>query len=440
VERPALPFTEIQCDLFSSPVYDPKTGKIKRNDSGVSYHRVLVAVDVTSRYIMAGRLPYRTPSTLPGSLAMATAHLLLKIVPDEWKKRIKVVRTDDGNEFSDQHFWEHVKNHFSNEVVHQKVNKARFMMSAPGVMAPAETAVRTVREYLEKYRRLQDTDVWHTLQFQTMLEVYNHQKHSAFHNKYSPNDMVKPENEAKLLAFLMHTRLRGERDAQAMAQNKLKVKKPEGDEEKKDPDDDNDGNDPQPPPPPGDGGAVKEDVVRVIRIQDPKFKKQSYPTLSYDTYKVTKVDNNVEVHLVNQRTGEPLLRPVRGGNVKKLEPGPVHISRIARVKHPVQDPPAGTAWGKFLVRVRSDIDGKAGDHDMLASQPVRGQPRHPEVPVEHGEEEMDIDVRADRVRIPAAPPARGGTRRMTAEMQEARKRQAEAKKRKRRKVTRFTPG
>jgi hypothetical protein len=195
LSRPEEPFQEMQLDTFFLPntqATQRRAGELHRDGviSGASnpLRRVLVAVDTTSPTIDAKML---TGVQLgERGLPVCTAHYAA-IMLRPYAHTLKKITTDDGVEFTDlfQSTLRKVLNRPSLQFM--RISKQGTGQTHPGILAPVETAVRSIREHLEKYRRLYNKP--HYTQaggLHSIVSSFNRTKNQAFLHRYSPNEFV----------------------------------------------------------------------------------------------------------------------------------------------------------------------------------------------------------------------------------------------------------
>jgi hypothetical protein len=195
LSQPEEPFQEMQLDTFFLPntqAIQRRAGELQREGviSGASapLRRVLVAVDITSRTIDAKML---TAVQLgERGLPVRTAHYAA-IMLRPYVHTLKKITTDDGIEFTDlfQSTLRSALNRPGLQFV--RISKQGTGQTHPGILAPVETAVRSIREHLEKYRRLYNTP--HYTQaggLHSIVSSFNRTKNQAFLHRYSPNEFV----------------------------------------------------------------------------------------------------------------------------------------------------------------------------------------------------------------------------------------------------------
>jgi hypothetical protein len=227
-------------------------------------------VDVTSRTLDARMLSAQevAPRGLPVRTAKAAGSMLRPYV-----NTLQRITTDDGNEFTDL-FQSTLRSELELPGLQfLRISKGGLSQTHPGKLAPVETAVRSVREHLEKYRRLY-TQPHYTQPHYTqpdglhnIVSSFNRTKNAAFLLRHSPNEFVrhsKEDGEGVRPSEYFHKYREAIRDVQAKAISVQQLKIGE--------------------------------IVRVRRGQS-AFWKQSYQQMTCFLYKVMRIENHYLVTL-----------------------------------------------------------------------------------------------------------------------------------------------
>ena len=329
LRRNINPFHELQMDLLYY------TSGMEQGDSGKKRKKpkiVLAVIDPGTRVGFARPIPSKKTESI--------AHALCEMIPSEIQELVEVLRSDDGSEFSPQKLEPLLKKngwHFNPNFEQKRVNKAGRMLSgsdsSPSTMAPVETFIRTLRELIEYYKRAGSSadgklslfGANRVVTFQGLVNIYNQTTHSAFDNKFSPQDMVEPKNASIYEHFIDKNNSRREVGIEAIGDNVLK-----------------------------DG-----EYVRVIKKRE-AMTKAALPTLSTDVYQVNlrqKDPDVINVHLtrIDQKGRPPY--PPRHNPGREIV---VHHTKIARIKTlnhthgATLDPPEWSKWHVYLEKFRND--------------------------------------------------------------------------------------
>lgn len=382
IKRPLMrkydPMREIQLDTFSYQAVT-RAGEREYRDLPTSFMHVLVATHTGSRVIFARLVRGRFRTS---SVALA----LVRMIPPEAQRLVRVIRTDDGNEFRGllremaargwafaqppppQHAEVRLVQNTDDRTVtelggvrHVAENKAGAMVTgrgvSPGVLAPVEVAVRTVRELIEAWKRVGQPDrrgqPW-TEVLPRLTYVYNNTVHAAFGNRHSPFDvLLDPELQEHY------------RTQNARARARIREQQQ---------------NDPR--------VLRAGDFVRIRRVEG-AFDKQSIPDWSYDVYQVkSEYEEQNNFTFVPLRRVRQVTREYQDPPAKNVEEPPlVHYSRLGKVKtldidgRPGQtlDPPPETRWNDFFQAIDATTytqrQAKEGDFTIQIGRRRRGQRR-----------------------------------------------------------------
>jgi hypothetical protein len=346
LSRPEAPFQEMQLDTFFLPntqAIQRRAGELQReglmSGESAAHRRVLVSVDVTSRVLDAKMLS--SASFGERGLPIRTAQYAA-IMLRPHRDTLKKLTTDDGNEFTDLFQSTLQKILDIPDLQFVRVSKQGTSQTHPGVLAPVETAVRSIREHLEKYRRLYNTPHYtHPEGLHSIVSSFNRTKNQAFLHRYSPNEFVAhslADTKTEHASSYFHRYREAVRgtQAQALASRSLRV----------------------------------GEIVRVRRAQS-AFWKQSYQNLTCHLYRVKEIKKS---YLVTLRR---LKYPTGGyhGAIQNTEEEEaekfIHITRLIRfhTDYLYDPPPAYTYYQTFVRRLRQAED-EAGAQYVLQPVPV----------------------------------------------------------------------
>lgn len=310
--RSSTAFTELQLDLLSYTA--PKISKSRQDIGRRNMNtKILVVVDPSSRFAFAGVYPPR--ENYENIWGRTTARLLISIIPENIQRKVKRLRMDAGTEFG-KDFKETLRSEssFPSSLQIFQTNKAASLLeqNSPANMAPVETMIRTLREYMERYRRFSHAKAAFPSKesLQWILKAYNSEKHSAFRMQMSPSEAT--ENPGRLDFHISNSNSKAYEIEPKNTKHQLDSMQP----------------------------LQKGEIVRIMRRLD-TMTKQSIPKVSYDLYRVQSIQGTL-VTVWN-------LRKKQNRNL------PVHITRVVRVKlngdHSSDDPPQGTRYARFIDRV-----------------------------------------------------------------------------------------
>ena len=314
--RTPIPLYRLQLDLFTIP--NLASRDVAKN-SGESRPKVgdkyfLVIVDVATRFVWCKSVQDQKQKTV--------ANKFVKFLVDEFhpqeRQKIKEIMSDAGREFVGNEFRTIVATAFTQDTIPVPrfitVNKSGTLQAHPGSLSPVETAVRSVREYLEKYRRFYPDDFLKTNLFHTdrglkeVCALYNERPNEAFNNKFSPAEIF---NDLQTLQEFVNK-----------SNQQAKRTRSETDEKK----------------------LQTNEIVRILRKTN-VWSKQSLPKMTYRVFKVM----GIAFPNVFVRESDA------SGNLVDKKQFPVHISRIVRIKTPIMDPPAWSVYAAFIQRVPNDL-------------------------------------------------------------------------------------
>lgn len=359
LQRPDKPFTEIQFDTWIIGNRE----KAKENEekdlelTGVPIrktpkaYRILVGVDVTSRYILgAQRLQYNSENK--NEMQTKNAHAAWNILSKANQafpvlKNLERVVTDDGNEYQDLFIAILQKMGVSKQVNFVRINKTGTLMQHPGILAPAEVAIRSLREFYEKYITL--SYIRHSFPTPEVLErivlAHNQRKNSALmRGRFSPLEYLQAyeNDDPHVKLFQTQQTHMIEEARKQFAETRVKV----------------------------------NELVRLKRVKG-AFDKQSYQSQTASLYRVKAVQGSYvflivvplprtgfhgQVNISTASVDDPshFVRkhgaeiPAKG-RFSKITP--IHHSRIVRIKHDrLWDPPAYTGYKRFLESIKNDED------------------------------------------------------------------------------------
>lgn len=350
--RSDVAFTELQLDVLSYTA--PRPPRARREEGRRTINtKILVAVDPSSRFAFARMYPHRENyENIWGSM---TARLLIAMVPEEIQRRIQRLRMDAGTEFR-QDFRNTIQNEsqFPENLQILQTNKAAMLLgqNSPANMGPIEAMVRTLREYMERYRRFSHSAAPFpsNQSLEYILRAYNSENHSAFKNKMTPEVAANAEMQPRLQHFIDINNEKARENLNEI--EPLKV----------------------------------GEIVRIMRRLD-TMTKQSLPKVTYDLYRVQSI-RGVEVTVLNLRT-------------RQNRPFPVHITRVVRVKlnsdDSSDDPPNGTRYAAFLDAIFREQREEYADDDYKIRVGI-GQEREASEPLER----VDVELIVPHVRPPSS--------------------------------------